>query len=93
MSNTTDEVHISSLIVQSFPEHFDSVCSHIASIDETEIAVSDASKGKIVMLIEAPSMQATTTIIDQIKFIPGVIGLSMVYHHAEPTSTLEEHLA
>lgn len=88
-----EELHISSLVVHCRPEHMAALVETLSQNNEVEIAASEDHSGKIVLLIEAPSMQATCERVDHIKTLTGVINVSIVYHHAEARRSLEEDLA
>ncbi len=76
------EAHISSLIVQVSPEHLHETKKRIEAFDEAEIyGVNDV--GKIVVVLETEAEGFITDVIEKINNMPGVLGVSMVYHQID----------
>ncbi len=77
-----DNYYISSLVAQVDPNSLDQVRSSIEKIQFTEVPAS-SNNGKLVILIDAPSMQDLLTTTDQIREVEGVYSLLPVYQHEE----------
>jgi len=77
-----DNYYISSLVAQVDPNSLDQVRSSIEKIQFTEVPAS-SNNGKLVILIDAPSMQDLLTTTDQIREVEGVYSLLTVYQHEE----------
>lgn len=87
-----DETHISSFIINTNPPHLQAVCSSLTRINTIEIACLDSDSGKIVIVIEACSLNSVNRCIEQIKFWQGVMSVTLIYHHAEHSQRLEESI-
>ncbi|MEP3280314.1 MAG: chaperone NapD [Stappiaceae bacterium] len=84
-----NEVHITSILVQIKPAHSGSVSGLIAKIPGAEIH-SDITDGKLVVFLEAKSLQQITERIDHIAAQPGVISAVLVYHQVEDGDRLDD---
>ena len=74
--------HISSFILRCQPSQLDEVMTRVAGIPGAELHGSDG-QGKCIVLLELPSESELVSTIGQIEQLPGVINISMVYHHVE----------
>lgn len=86
-----DELHITGVLVHVQPASQAEVCSVITGLAEARIHADDGS-GKLVVTLEAPSAGA---IVDQVALIqqtPGVLGVAMVYQHAESLDSLNTEI-
>ena len=60
--------------------------------EHASISASDQGQGKMIVVLEAPSLHDTQNMIDSLKAIKGVVSATMVYHHSEPASELNQPL-
>ncbi len=88
----TREIHIASCVVQARPESLDAVAAQIRAVKLAEIAASDP-RGRLVILLERSSAAEVLDAIDAIRDLPGVIGVNLVYQHAEDEHALQELIA
>ncbi|MFC3137010.1 chaperone NapD [Shewanella submarina] len=79
------EVHISSLVVHTAPEHIAGISEQINAIPNAEVW-GDNPKGKIVVVLESETQGFLTETIEKINNLPNVLGTALVYHQFEPTS-------
>ena len=86
------ETHISSVIVQAPPPLIDEITAKLNQMQHLEVAVTDSSLAKIIVVIEAPSSRLMSEQLDAMKTIDGVITVNMVYHHVEPNQSLKEDI-
>lgn len=77
-----NEVHISSLVVHTLPQHLDIVKAQIEQFEQAEI-YGDSSEGKIVVVLETDSQGFITDIIEKINNLPHVLSVVLVYHQIE----------
>ena len=78
---------ISSLIVETIAEYTDAVSEEVASVDGVEIhEVVDGYK--IVITIEADTVDASHDIANGLAGITGVIGVDLVYVNFEDDQTI-----
>ena len=85
------ELHIASCVVRVRPDALE------AAVGLIEVAIGSAISardpiGKIVIVMEGASTGALLDQMDQIRKIPGVLNLEMVYQHAEEASVMKELL-
>ncbi|BCD99064.1 chaperone NapD [Marinagarivorans cellulosilyticus] len=85
-------LHISSIIVQVNSLAWSSVYDSIEKQEHASISASDEGQGKMIVVLEAPSLHDTQNMIDALKAIKGVVSATMVYHHSEPASELNQPL-
>lgn len=83
------ESHISSLIVYANPGQLDTVASDLQGHEYVEIAACSHEQGKIVCVIDTPSLALAETAINRIKQHPLVNSAVLVYHHAESNDSLD----
>lgn len=85
-----DEVHISSLIVQTQPAERIRVGERLKETGVEIHAIGE--QGKIVVTLETDSEAGVLEIIDRINRIDGVLSAVLVYHHCESRDSLEEEI-
>lgn len=89
VSNSPENMlHISSLVVHFLREYWPSIHSYLSALVAADIPLCDTDEGKCVVVIERKSLRATESTMDAIKAQPGVIAVTLVYHHSEPESEL-----
>lgn len=76
-------MHISSIVVHADPVVTARVRGAIDAVPglETHAATDD---GKLVVTIEAPSEEASVTLVESVRALPGVLCVAMVFHQFEP---------
>lgn len=85
-----DEVHIASFIVHHRPDALAAIEQLVAETPGAEIAARDA--GRCILLHECGGTRELLACMDAVQATPGVVGVSLVYHHAEPRSALGDIL-
>ncbi len=88
-SDSMDETHISSLVVQVKSASVTEVAGRIVAMDRAEVPIADA-KGKLVVCLETATLGEVTNSINVITKLPGVLGCTLVSHHVENTAELDE---
>ena len=58
-----------------------------------EFHLDSAHNGKAIAVFECASMGKTKQLVESIQQLPGVVNVSMIYHHAEENDALEENIA
>jgi nitrate reductase NapD len=74
-----DSAEIASILVQARPERLDEAERAITALGGTEVYSRD-SRGKLVVVIEAPDVGAVGTILNTIAVLPSVLSASLVFH-------------
>lgn len=85
------EIHISSIVVHTHPDHTNAVVDEIIALD-CEIAPTEGAANRLVVLVERNSDREVADTLDGIHAIRGVLSALLVYHHAEPAAALEEKM-
>ena len=83
------EVHIASCVAYARPEAAEGVARAIAASGLAEVACRD-DRGRLVVLIEAPSAARVLDAMDAIRALEGVFAIHLAYQHAESESDLQE---
>ena len=73
---------IASVLVQARPERLGAVEAAIAALAGCEIHARD-SKGKLVVVIDAPDSGAIGTTLNTIALMPDVFSAALVFHAAD----------
>lgn len=87
----SDELHITSLVVHALPSHRTAVDALINSLPGAQIHGADAN-GKLVVTLEAPTSAEILDQVSTLRQAPGVLGVAMVYQHAESLESLNTEL-
>ena len=74
---------ISSLIVEAVPESTERVAEQIAAIEGASVEGTDPELGKIVVVLEAPSIDASHAIASSFAQIKDVWNVNLVYVNVE----------
>jgi periplasmic nitrate reductase NapD len=77
----SNELHVTSLIVQVIPELMAAVRQAIMQMENAELSVNN--EVKLVVVLEGPSQKSLMTDIEAINALPGVLSAAMVYHQSE----------
>lgn len=88
-----NEIHISSLVLRVIPSSVASLEREVAQHPHSELGVSDQKLGKLVVVLETPSMRSLKKAIDHFEQLDGVLTATMVYHHVDTLSSLREAIA
>lgn len=88
-SNTTQppEVHIASFVVQHRSEAAEALTMLIADCPDLELGLSGDTRS--VVICESDDRYQVMDRIEQLRALPGVLNVLLVYHHAEPREALE----
>lgn len=77
-----ETMNISSVLVNARPEKVMQVQGDLCARAGVEVHAASA-EGRLIVTIEAESDRAVADIFEQINRQPGVLSVSMVYHHFE----------
>jgi len=77
----SNELHVTSLIVQVHPDKMADVRQKIMAIKNAELSTNNDVK--LVVVVEGPSQRSLMDDISTISAIPGVLTATMVYHQSE----------
>lgn len=76
-------LNISGIVVHAHPDNIGKVSAMLEEIPGVEI--HGASEiGKLVVTVEKADDRESADTYEQISKLPGVLAVSMVYHHFEP---------
>lgn len=87
-NTTPDEHHISSLIVLHHPEASGTLKVFVDLHAALDIAVQGDCR--CVLVCETGSQRAVMDHIDALEALPGVINVSLIYHHVEPSTVMDD---
>ena len=76
-------MNISSVLVYTRPQDLQLVREQLSALAGVEVHGA-SENGRLIVIIEADSVQAVADIFAQINQQPGVLAASMVYHQFEP---------
>jgi periplasmic nitrate reductase NapD len=82
------ERHISSLLVLHRPDAAPVLEAFAHRCEELEIAAR--AESRCVVLCETDHQRALLDVIDALDALPGVINVSLIYHHAESREAMDE---
>ncbi|MCL2919728.1 chaperone NapD [Shewanella litorisediminis] len=77
----SNELHVSSLIVQVLPEKMAEVRGQILKMPGAELSVNN--EVKLVVVLEGNCQKELLAGIEAINALPGVMSATMVYHQSE----------
>lgn len=83
-------LHIASLIVQHRESASAALDACIASLPGVELALRQG--GRSIVLCEGNDEGSVLRCIDSVSAVDGVIGVSLVHHHAEEAHTLLQEM-
>lgn len=86
----TAMLHIASLLVQHQPEAAPALDGLLQRLAGAELALREGSRS--VVLCEGPDEAGLLAAMDAMAALPGVVGVSLVHHHAEPLQGLLEEI-
>ncbi|MGY6520033.1 MAG: chaperone NapD [Lysobacteraceae bacterium] len=79
-------LHIASVVVHHRPDAVAALRGAVAGCPGAELALSEG--GRSVVLLEGAAESALLDAMDRLRDVAGVIGVSLVHHHAEPEDQL-----
>lgn len=77
-----NEVHISSLVVHTRPEHLQNIKHTIKSLPNAEI-YGESENGKLIVVLETAQQGYITDTIDKINGLENVLNTALVFHQIE----------
>lgn len=83
-------VHIASFIVQHRPQGALALDAAIAERAEFELAARDGARS--VLLCESADERELIDQIDALRQLDGILGITLVHHHAESAQSLSEEI-
>ncbi|PSW00639.1 chaperone NapD [Photobacterium lipolyticum] len=83
------DYHVCSLIVHALADQTESVKKAIENLEGAEVPVSN-EVGKMVVVLEGDSRDGLVGRFEKIKTLPGVLAVTLVYHHMDEQSDLKE---
>ncbi len=86
-----NEAHIVSAVVHARADRVAQIAEHIRTRKLAEVPALDA-RGRLVVVLEAASAGAVLDTIEELRALPGVIAVNLVYQHTEDAQVLEETL-
>ncbi|HVK50887.1 MAG TPA: chaperone NapD [Pseudoxanthomonas sp.] len=81
------EVHIASFVVQHRPQADAALAAMMADCPDLELGL--AGETRSVVICESDDRYLVMDRIEQLRAVPGVLNVLLVYHHAEPRQALE----
>lgn len=76
-------MNFSGIVVTVAPAACDAMAGTLAGLPGVEVHQIDRASGRIVVVQEAPSVDAETEGFTRIRTLPGVIDAALVYHRFE----------
>lgn len=76
-------MNLSGILVVAAPGRFDDVLAALRTLAGVEVHQTDVNTGRIVVVQEAPSIDAETDGFTRIKALPGVVDVALVYHRLD----------
>ncbi|AKJ28311.1 chaperone NapD [Caldimonas brevitalea] len=86
-----DEIHIAGSLVHARLAEVAQVCAAIATLPNADV-VQASVDGRLVVVLEAGSARDIVAVLDEIRNLPGVLNVALVYQHAEPTAAMLEEM-
>lgn len=83
----SDEVHIASFVVQHRQASSAALAEMISHCPDLELAL--AAETRSVVICESADRFLVMDRIEQMRAVPGVLNVLLVYHHAEPQQALD----
>ncbi len=84
-------LHIASLVLHHRPEAAEQIDAALALLPEIDLALREG--GRSVLLCETEYEGDLMDRIEALRALPGVLGVSLVHHHAENRDTLLEEVS
>jgi nitrate reductase NapD len=77
----SDEMHISSLIVQAIPDTMPAITASVSAIPGLEVHA--VSEGKMVVVLETANEGEIVARISEINRLNGVMSVNLVFHQVD----------
>lgn len=75
--------HVCGLVVQAHPHNILAVSHALSELPGSEVALTDAGHGKLVVVMEAARSDVLLNQIESARNIAGVLAVSLVYHQQD----------
>ena len=75
--------HVCGLVVQAHPHNVLAVSHALSELPGSEVALTDGSQGKLVVVMEAARSDELLNQIESARNIAGVLAVSLVYHQQD----------
>lgn len=85
-------MNISGVLIHARPENCEKIKQQLEQLDGVEVHISTAD-GKLVVTLEASGDRTAADTVYQLQDMPGVISASMVYHHFDDDTELEQEVS
>lgn len=87
-----DEWHVAGIVVQTHPDHTDTIAHFIGTIADAEVHATGPT-GKLVVTLEAPTSRAIAAHLETIQKTEGVLGAALVYQRHESAADLDKEIS
>jgi nitrate reductase NapD len=84
------DVHIASCVAFARPDAVAGIARAIAATGLAEVPRQDGERGRLVVLIEAPTSSQVLDVMDAIRALDGVLAVHLAYQHSESESAMKE---
>lgn len=84
-------LHIASFVVHHRSDCSAALDAALDALPDTDLALR--ADGRSIVLCEAESEALVTGRMESLRDVEGVLGVSLVYHHAEPRDHLMEEMS
>ncbi len=84
-------LHIASFVVHHRVDAAEALDAALSALPGTELALRDG--GRSIVLAEGPDEGALVGRIEALQHVEGVLGVSLVHHHAEAREALLQEIA
>lgn len=74
---------VCSLVVQIKKQLISGICEALNGLPDCEVALSDAEKGVLVVVVEAAENDTLLNTIESVRNVAGVLAVSLVYHQQD----------
>jgi nitrate reductase NapD len=74
---------VCSLVVQIKTQMIADITGALSALPGCEIALSDAGKGVLIVVVEAAESDALLNSIESVRNVAGVLAVSLVYHQQD----------
>ncbi|MCW7537902.1 chaperone NapD [Aquabacterium sp. A7-Y] len=86
-----EEIHIAGALVHARLPQLPSVCDALVAFSCAEL-VQATPDGRLVVVLEGSSARDIVSALDEIRNVPGVLNVALVYQHAESATSMLETL-
>ena len=84
-------LHIASFVVHHRIDAADALDAALSALPGAELALREGSRS--IVLAEGPDEGALVERVEALRHVDGVLGVSLVHHHAEPREALLQEIA